>query len=68
MRAHVKIAPGQQVKANDYLANAGNGAVPLPGDGPGAFALVVDPTPSDKAADGSYRVRCEMLLRNRYGG
>lgn len=68
IRAAVKIAPGEAVEAGDYLTHAGGGARPRRGPlaAVGAFALVLDPTPGERAPDGSYRVKCELIISRPY--
>lgn len=68
IRAWVQIAPGEAVAAQDYLAHSEGGAKPQSGPmaAVGAFALVLDPTPSERAPDGSYRVKCELMIARPY--
>lgn len=68
IRAWVQIAPGEAVDAQDYLAHSEGGAKPQRGPlaAVGAFALVLDPTPADRAPDGSYRVKCELIIARPY--
>lgn len=68
IRAAVKIAPGAAVEAGDYLTHSEGGAKPQRGPlaAVGAFALVLDPTPADRAPDGSYRVKCELIIARPY--
>lgn len=68
IRAAVKIAPGESVEAGDYLAHSEGGAKPQRGPlAPlAAFARVSDPTPGERAPDGSYRVKCELIISHPY--
>ena len=67
-RAAVKIAPGAAVETGDYLGHSEVGAVPQRGPlaPAGAFARVSDPTPGERAPDGSYRVKCELIISHPY--
>lgn len=64
IRIAVKVAAGETVEAGDYLTHTPDGATPQRGPlaGDGAFARVVDPTPGERAPDGSYRVKCELFI------
>ena len=68
IRAAVKIAPGEAVEAGDYLAHSEGGAKPQRGPlaAVGAFARVLDSTPGERASDGSYRVKCELIIARPY--
>lgn len=68
IRAAVKIAPGATVGAGDYLTHSEGGAMPQRGPlAPvGAFARVSDPTPGERAPDGSYRVKRELIISHPY--
>ena len=68
IRAAVKIAPGVSVEAGDYLTHSEGGAKPQRGPlaAAGAFARVWDPTPGERAPDGSYRVKCELIISHPY--
>tara|TARA_R110002020_G_scaffold161283_1_gene346224 strand:+ start:801 stop:1037 length:237 start_codon:yes stop_codon:yes gene_type:complete len=67
--ASVRIDGGEAVKAGDVLEHALDGTTRAQGN-PAvtarSFARVIDPTPGERAPDGSYRVRCEMLIQRPY--
>lgn len=68
IRAWVQIAPGETVEAKDYLTHSEGGAKPQRGSlaAAGAFARVLDSTPGERAPDGSYRVKCELIIARPY--
>jgi len=68
IRCAVKIAPWGTVEAGDYLHHSEGGAAPQRGTlaAAGAFARVLDPTPCLAAPDGSYRVKCELIIARPY--
>lgn len=69
MIASVRIDGGIQVKAGDILEHAADGTT-RPQSEPvvskSSFARVIDPMPGERAPDGSYRVRCEMLVQRPF--
>ncbi|WP_316358973.1 hypothetical protein [Devosia sp.] len=69
MIAAVRIDGGIAVKAGDLLEHATDGTT-RPQSDPvvtkNSFARVIDPTPGETAPDGSYRVRCEVLVQRPF--
>lgn len=69
MIASVRIDRGEPVKAGDILEHAADGTT-RPQSEPvvtkNSFARVIDPTPGERAPDGSYRVSCELLLQRPF--
>jgi hypothetical protein len=69
MIASVRIDGGEPVKAGDILEHAADGTT-RPQSEPvvtrSSFARVIDPTPGERAPDGSYRVRCELLVQRPF--
>lgn len=69
MIAAVRIDAGLAVKAGDLLEHAADGTT-RPQSEPlvtkNSFARVIDPTPSERSSDGSYRVKCELIIARPY--
>lgn len=69
MIASVRIDGGAPVKAGDVLEHAPDGTTRAQVGSEmtsSSFARVIDPTPGETAPDGSYRVRCEMLVQRPF--
>ena len=69
MIASVRIDRGVQVKAGDILEHGADGNTRVQSDPKVtlmSFARVIDPAPGETAPDGSYRVRCEMLVQRPF--
>ena len=69
MIAAVRIDGGIAVKAGDVLEHAADGTTRPQSDlvlTKNSFARVIDPTPGERAPDGSYRVRCELLVQRPF--
>ena len=69
MKAAVLIDSGEPVKAGDVLEHAPDGTT-RPQKGTAltlrSFARVLSPEPVCRAADGSYRVQCEMIIQRPF--
>jgi len=64
VRPWVKIAADAEVHAGDMLVHVGDGTARPERESQTAeapFALVLDPKPGERAPDGSYRVKCELM-------
>lgn len=69
MKAAVLIDSGEPVKAGDVLEHAPHGLTrPQKGTAmtPRSFARVLSPEPVCRAANGSYRVQCEMIIQRPF--
>ena len=69
MNAAVLIDSGEPVKAGDVLEHAPDGTTrPQKGTAmtPKSFARVLCPEPVGTAPNGSYRVRCELLIQRPF--
>ena len=69
MIAAVRIDGSILVKVGDVLEHADDGVTRPQGDPvvtPRSFARVLDAAPGETAPDGSYRVRCELLVQRPF--
>ena len=69
IRAHVKIDCSEPVSAGDILEHALDGTTRPQSDlkvTSRSFARVIDPTSGERSPDGSYRVRCVLLVQRLF--
>lgn len=69
IKAYVKVDGLAPLVEGDILEHGADGNTRTqshPEVTPKSFARVIDPTPGETAPDGSYRVRCEMLVQRPF--